>query len=356
MMENVSQSRPAGILLTTTSTTTTNQVYYYLLCRFISDSYLQYMFVYAMWCFVNPGISILGLVANMLSLEILRRSGLHKPSSILLFGLVIADSMCLFITMNYGLIVLYYGPNKRYPILCGFQYTDAANYFLAVSVPIFLCIGYWGRYVNTLIPILITLDRLLAVFKPMTFKSLITAKRTLIVVLLSFLLWFPWTLFYCAWNRIEARTVGTVSYVYFGIGKIFQENMELVTMLEQYVIDTLISWIPLTIIILGCGVLSIKIKMALLKRKALTSSGTKITWSRRTTRTLMLTCLIFTVTHVAVSFILYFCPMETQMQVFVRNQLLNLFYALNASSNLLVYITSDGKLLDIFLKIIRRRS
>ncbi|KAK0067947.1 G-protein coupled receptor [Biomphalaria pfeifferi] len=164
-------------------TTLSYEAYY--VCWFQTSSYEEYITYLGMMCYVNPAVSFVGLISNMISLAILRRSGLHKPSNILLFGLVIADSMCLSTTLNYGIILFYFGPNKPFSRLCGFQYVDSLNVYLAVTSIIMEFIGFWGQYVNTWIPILITLERLLAIFRPMTFKSIVTKRRT-IALQLSF--------------------------------------------------------------------------------------------------------------------------------------------------------------------------
>nr|KAI8752337.1 putative G-protein coupled receptor [Biomphalaria glabrata] len=124
-------------------TTLSYEAYY--VCWFQTSSYEEYITYLGMMCYVNPAVSFVGLICNMISLAILRRSGLHKPSNILLFGLVIADSMCLSTTLNYGIILFYFGPNKPYSRLCGFQYVDSLNVYLAVTSIIMEFIGFWGQ-------------------------------------------------------------------------------------------------------------------------------------------------------------------------------------------------------------------
>lgn len=48
-----------------------------------------------MKCFVNPSISIVGLIGNILSICILIQSGFKKPSNVFLLALTISDSLYL---------------------------------------------------------------------------------------------------------------------------------------------------------------------------------------------------------------------------------------------------------------------
>ncbi|KAI8779087.1 G-protein coupled receptor [Biomphalaria glabrata] len=324
---------------------------HYSLCSSEANSLAELLVIFSLQCFINPGLSIIGFITNMLSLAILHRSGLHKPSNILLFGLVIADSWCLFTTMNFAMILNFFGPNKYFKMLCGFQYEETVNLFLAYSEEVFFFLGYWGRYVNTLIPIFITLERNLAVFKPMTFKAIVKKQAAITVVVLSFVFWLPWTLFYSAlteiinWSLTDEITWTTVIQNLF-----FYENMEIITFFEIYVVDCLVSWIPLSVISIGCCVLGIKVKLTLLKRRRF-NSAKKLMWSPRTTLTLMTTCFVFTTTHAVASLIQYLAPCDIYVHVLMRNYFVYFFYALNASSNFFVYIATNEKLFHIFLQM-----
>ncbi|KAK0045786.1 G-protein coupled receptor [Biomphalaria pfeifferi] len=63
------------------------------ICQYENVTPLKLLTLQTMNCYVNPIVSILGFIANMMSIEILKRSGLSKPSNILLLGLVVSDSM-----------------------------------------------------------------------------------------------------------------------------------------------------------------------------------------------------------------------------------------------------------------------
>jgi hypothetical protein len=48
-------------------------------------------------CYINPLLSMIGQILNVMCLLILKQALLQKPSNILLFALVVSDSMNLFI-------------------------------------------------------------------------------------------------------------------------------------------------------------------------------------------------------------------------------------------------------------------
>nr|KAI8737108.1 putative G-protein coupled receptor [Biomphalaria glabrata] len=344
-MNNVTQA--IGQVVTTMLTRPTSSTSGYYICWFKADSAEQYMFIYSMMCYVNPAVSIFGFTANMMSLAILQRNGLHKPSNILLFSLVIADSMCLMTTLNYGQIILFFGPNKPFPIYCGFQYEDSVGYFLAISSAIFNTIGWWGHYTSTILPFLITLERILAIFRPLTFKAVVTTAKTGIAVICPFILCLIYTLTENSYFEIsKIRLTKTVNWIALvdNIPKFFEP-------VEIYFFDGFLSWFSVAFITFGCLTIWIKVKNTLKQRRNLTSSRNKLTWSPRTTRTLILTCLIFSLTRGACSlfFTLYVCYNETQMHA--RNQLGLFLYAINASNSLFVYILSNRKLCQNFKSI-----
>ncbi|KAH9502213.1 hypothetical protein Btru_070404 [Bulinus truncatus] len=314
-------------------------------------------------CYVNPVISILGFSANMMSIAILRRSGLRKPSNILLFGLVLADSLNQVTTMNYAQILLQSGPNKRNPALCGWQYGRTLNFFLVISRLVFYFCGNLGQYVCTVLPVLITIERILAVFVPLTFRKIVTPKTAAFSVLFAFLFWSPWLFFYMSYNEIYYLRIsddGDDYAVYITISDRLLEIMDTFQLLNYYVFDSLESWVPIIFVTVGCVLISIKVHVSLKARRKLAASSaptslTAIRWSPRTTRTLLTTCCVFAVTHVVYSFINYQVTSAGMVQYWILVEWMNLLYLLNSSSNFFVYITSNKKLLQIILDIVSGR-
>ncbi|KAI8785552.1 G-protein coupled receptor [Biomphalaria glabrata] len=324
-----------------------------LYCWSELESQEQYVYLNVMFSYIFPTVSILGFIANGMSLAILRRSGLDKPSNVLLFGVVIADTMCLCLTFNFTPSLILFGPNKPYPIHCGLQYDESLDYFLLFSSLILTFFGFCGLYTSTAIPVLITFERLLAVFTPLKFRNVVTIRRTVIVVVSSFIFWVPVSVFYNTYSSILIEPMpGNVKYAVSYFGDFYYENKAIIELVQFLVMDFFASWIPLSIIILGCSVLWVKVKITLLKRQHLTLSQSKIPWSPRTTRTLVLSCAIFAVTHGLASMLQFILPSQTIVQYEIKASIFYILYALNSSSNFFVYVASNSKLYQIFINIV----
>ncbi|KAH9508076.1 hypothetical protein Btru_052769 [Bulinus truncatus] len=300
--------------------------------------------------------SFIGFVSNIVSLAILRRSGLHKPSNVLLLGMVVADNMCLMITMNYAAAIMNFGPDKAYPGLCGFQYSDTLNYFLIVSGEFFSFVGHWGRYASTSISVFITVERLLAIFKPMNFKSIVTVRNAFISVLFSYAFWLPWNLFlHCLDSFVGMRLQEGQQWVVVVWGDLFTNNQYFIEMFYYCVVEGFALWFPFFFVCLGSFALMIKIKIATRERRKLTASEEKKKTPSKTTRTLLTTCLVFSMTHVANCVLVYVIPNETVIHQLLRKHLSYFMYVINASASLLIYVTTNKNFFNIFIKILHHR-
>ncbi|KAI8795935.1 G-protein coupled receptor [Biomphalaria glabrata] len=324
---------------------------FYMICAIRVEAE-QYIFIFLMNCIIRPAVCCTGLVSNVISLAILKRSGLHKPSNILLLGLVVADSLYLLSGLNYAAIINMFGPDKLNPYICVYQYDYALDYFLLISDLVITFIGSWGFFASTVIPILITLERLLALFRPMTFKSSITTKRTTIAVTCSFLIWLPWML---SWNSfyviLSVKITQTVTFMNLWIPD--SKLTYILSILRLYVINNVVSFLTIAFITLGCCIIWIKMILVLRLKRKLASSRNKQYWSPRTTRTLVLTCVVFAVTHGASSVGGIMSTRFSGMPFYFLNEARHLIYPLNASSSLFVYILSNKKLYKNLRAILR---
>ncbi|KAH9495256.1 hypothetical protein Btru_016197 [Bulinus truncatus] len=300
-------------------------------------------------CYISPLLSLAGFVFNMISVTILAKDGFYRPSNVLLFGLVIADTMCLMMTLNYGMIIVFFGPDKLYSGVCLFQYSEGVNYFLTYSMCVLLFLGTWGRCVNTLIPVLITLERILAIFQPLTFKQFVTQKYVIVSVALSFLFWLPWSLFrYVIFTVVQFRMSDTLVVMTIAESQFFAANRDTVTVVEFNVVDVLISWVPIALVSIGSFSVSVRVRWVLSQRRRITSSLNNITWSPRTTRTLMATCFVFVVTHVIGSLLLLLIGSDKLIKSTITFHVVFLLYTINSSCNLFIYIISNRKFQEIF--------
>ncbi|XP_055870272.1 uncharacterized protein LOC129923419 [Biomphalaria glabrata] len=319
-------------------------------CEYEDATPIKLFTLQTMNCYVNPVVSIIGFIANMMSIEILRRSGLSKPSNILLLGLVVSDSMSQMTTLNFAIILEAFGPDMEYPELCGWQYEEGLNYFLLVCNIIFKFLGFWGQYVNTAVPVIIVVERFFAVFKPLTFKAIVTKKTMTTCVVCAFLFWLPWALFYISSYRMH---IFLSKVMVLSVDSMDINHATLLNLFYFYISDILSSWFPMTFVLIGCILTWIKVKMTFRQRKKLTSANQRVQWSNKTTRTLLTTCAIFTATRIISSLMNYLIREGGVLITYIKIEFINFVFLMNSSSNFFVYVFSNKKLLTIFRQIIR---
>lgn len=206
-----------------------------------------------MKCYINPITSIFGFFANLMSLAILVRSGLKKSSNILLFGLALADSMCMLMTVNIAEILSYFDPAKSNPKYCCWQYDYIVAYILYMLFTAAYFIGGWGCYTNSFIPVFVTAERLAAVFWPITFSRKITKTTAAVWVISAFMFWLPYcTLYLCIYSfeyvNISNILIGGRTHASF----LKDFDIDSLYLLDSYVFEALSSWVPFSFVIVGC--------------------------------------------------------------------------------------------------------
>ncbi|KAK0064426.1 G-protein coupled receptor [Biomphalaria pfeifferi] len=324
----------------------------YTLCVFTWTPPVELSIIKALKIYIFPLMFLIGFSANMMSVAILKRSGLKKPTNVLLLGMVIADSMVLLQGINFAELLSCLGPNYEYPKYCGWQYGVLVNYFLlACDILTYFFVEY-GIRVNTTIPILITLERFLAVYMPMTFKKIVTTKSAMISVIAAYVVWLPWPVFYLSMFRyfIQLEKI-----MLFAIGFQRDNQLEIYTLLNYNVVPFFSTWMPIFFIGIGCILISIKVKVTLSRRKQMTSKQDSATWSARTTRTLLTTCLFLFMSTIISFFLDYFNNSIDDGYYYFEEECATLNYMLNASSNFFVYIATNRNFAKIFKDIICRK-
>ncbi|KAK6995388.1 G-protein coupled receptor [Biomphalaria glabrata] len=321
---------------------------------FIGSQDYFYLFQ-AFSCFVNPVLSVLGLFINALCLVILAKSGLKKTSNILLFALVLADSMNMFINLDFPTRIRYFGPLKYKSGLCTFEYDTIMNEFLYVSQHFFSFVGLWGRTINASIPMIITIERILAVYFPVTFKKVVTTRSITASCCAAYIIWLPHVIVQTFYRRLE--------YIRLPNGKVAAittqtefliNNYSILYTFTVYAMEVLLSWVPTCFISLGCILIGIKISVSISQRRKMTNVNKKRQWSPRTTRTLLTTCLIFAVTHAITALIsaLVVVDTKTPLLSYLLEEISQFINILNCTSNFLIYFLFNKKLWKIFLQIV----
>ncbi|KAI8779555.1 G-protein coupled receptor [Biomphalaria glabrata] len=329
---------------------------YNLYCFLGSQDYL-YPFQ-ALNCFINPLLSLLGNFINGLCLIILTKSGLRKTSNILLFALVLADSMNLFKYLNFGDKIRLFGPIKSKPGYCTFEYDTTMNQFLYVSHQFFFFVGIWGQTISASIPMIITIERIFAVFFPVTFTRIVNIKSVTVSCGIAYIIWLPFAIFqtfYRQLNYIQLSSGNKVALV--TSTEFFIKNFSILYTLAAYAEEALASWVPICFISLGCVLIGIKVYVSISHRRKLTNVSKKQNWSPRTTRTLVTTCLIFAITHTITALISVFATVDikTPLLTFLIVEISQFFNILCCTSNFLVYFLCNDKLSKIFLDLIHAR-
>ncbi|KAK6960456.1 G-protein coupled receptor [Biomphalaria glabrata] len=305
------------VLVSTSMPTSTPPPFVDHMCDVFMDTNL-YQVLTILRCYVRPAVCLLGFSANTISLTVLRRNGLHKQANTLLLGLVVADSLYLISGMNFAEVVSALGSNnKDFPPNLSFQNFKALDYFLLTCDLAISNIGHWGLITSTIIPFLITGERLLAIYRPTTYKTLVTANRVKIVVICSFLVCLPWVLSASSFSvLVKVKLKNTVTLLALRIPA--SQCTHIPSVVGLYVISSTLSFINIAVVTLGCSIIWVKVQLTLTNRRKLTSPRSQHVRSLRTTRTLILACFMSAVTHGATSVCAIYTMEQSNLQMALR--------------------------------------
>ncbi|XP_005104803.1 probable G-protein coupled receptor B0563.6 [Aplysia californica] len=247
---------------------------------------------------VTPTISTLGVLGNVFSIIVLLKHGLHKCSNILLFCLAIGDLVYL-IAFNSVPKLLY----ELSGVAFAWDYNEVTAHTLFVLYSIFHFLDYAIGLSSLAIPMLITAERLVAVFLPMKFSRIITPARTWTAVGIICLFWIIVIFYSSLWSQFKYVFYPKLN-ISMGIiersDRYFQEQ-DVGDVLEE-MIKYLTLKIPPGLTLVGCVIIAVKIKMASAKRRKMTSNGAaRETKSNRTSKILLSVCAMYTVTCAIVS-------------------------------------------------------
>ncbi|KAI8782255.1 G-protein coupled receptor [Biomphalaria glabrata] len=315
----------------------------------------DYMFpLQVLGCFVNPLLSLVGLFINVLCLVILVKVGLKKTTYILLFALVMSDSWNMFENLDFGNKIRIFGTLKSKPGYCTFEYESEMNQFLYVSQQFFGFVGLWGRTINTSIPMIITIERILAVYFPVTFTRVVNARSITVSCCIAYVFWLPYVVVQIFYRRLAYFKLPSGKVVaYVESSDFLVKNFSVLYTFTVYALETLASYVPTCFVCLGCILIGIKVSVSISQRRRLTREKKKQKWSPRTTRTLLVTCLIFAVTHAITSLISAIASVSTQapLLTYLLVEISAFFNILNCTSNFFVYFFCNQKLWQVFINM-----
>ncbi|KAK6979969.1 G-protein coupled receptor [Biomphalaria glabrata] len=314
----------------------------------IAESFLE---ILKHW--VNPALAVVGLAQNLFCVALLKTDGLMKASNILLLAVIVACIFQQLLSFNVIDIIEYN--------LGGRMYTRANQFFcvkkkidsLIVIKLLFALLGTWGQYMFSLTFLMITSERFVAVFLPLKAKSLVTSKVVLTCVLSCYLVLLPWVAFktFCFYlfevllTKAKATETFTLSIplMFF-----YSLPVELVAL-------TLCKCLPLMLVLSGSIAISLRVKHFMSRRRRLTSAETKSSWSMRTTKTLLATCLFFSLSEmffVTLSYVAYRLVHQTHTRIMIQSELINLSFLITNCNTLLIFVLTNKKLWKHFKALI----
>lgn len=305
-----------------------------------------------LWAFnviVLPAFGILGVFGNISSMVVLKLQGLNKSSNIMLIALAFGDLMYLL------------GCNNIYTVWRGYykhpvSYQAAQNWYALWATQNFLM--ETGNVMSILLVAMVTVERLVAVYLPLKFTSIIRPQRTRVAVFVVFvfavvkasigLVRLSWK-----YNYNKNLPVMKRSLFYFE----HQEFFDGISTAYKYVN----GFIPLMLILVGSILIGLKVSWAAAARaKMLSSNGGEKggdlkapARSSRTTKTLLCVCVLFSCT-VGVGFgIETFLPFSYTFRFTILYDKFNFtLYAINSSCNFIIYVLMNKNFRETYVSVL----
>ncbi|CAG5133693.1 unnamed protein product [Candidula unifasciata] len=308
------------------------------------------------WTFVfivTPSISVLGIVGNTFSVIVLAKHGFRKSSNILLFTLAISDILFM---IGWG--------------AGGFQYPEPSARILYYFYHIFDSLNWGSGPASLCIPPLITIERLIAVFLPLRFPSIVTPRRTIIAALIPNLFFYGIQIYVRTWFQFAyVFDISRNASVGIAIRTGVYWSQRHVSKALEIVVNSLIGLV--IFVGFGCVAIGIKVKLAAIRRLKMTNStraGKKTRGDHstsRTTKMLLCLCVFYTIVCSPIS-LSTIMPDLMVFPVFIENpnfrsvgvfvyHIYKFLFAVNGSVNFVIYVAMCKNFRDTFLDLFRRK-
>uniref|UniRef100_A0A2C9LHS0 G-protein coupled receptors family 1 profile domain-containing protein n=1 Tax=Biomphalaria glabrata TaxID=6526 RepID=A0A2C9LHS0_BIOGL len=288
---------------------------------------------------VTPFVCMFGIVGNVLSMAVLVKHGLNKCSNIILVALAFSDITYLA-SFNSVPKILYEAVwNREY---VGYSKTSCDVLFVLFSF--FTLLDYSLALMGMTLPILITVERLVVIFLPLSFDRVITPTRTWLAVVGVAVYWLSIFSYTSFWQVLEfdvdnmtKKSVGIIKRSAF-----YESNPYSVSLIQNlFTYSSMV--VPPIVTVAGSIVISVQIRVALLKRKSMT---TRCRSNNRTTKLLLAVNGVYCVTAAVISLPMYIpeyasysLTNETPSNIKrISYQVLNIAECMNCSSNFVVYV------------------
>ncbi|CAL1536892.1 unnamed protein product [Lymnaea stagnalis] len=308
---------------------------------------------------VTPAISLFGIVGNIFSIIILIRHGLNKCSNILLVVLA-ANDICFLIGFNSV-------PNFLYDLggpVEGFAYNPQVGFFLFILHQLFEVMDYGCGAVSLTLPVLITSERLIAVFLPLQFTQIVTPRRTWCAVVIICVCWYGFFIHmsFLVTLQYEFSPASNTSIGLMRRSDYFNDIIEIVPVLELSM-SYLCLKIPPVATFVGCVTIVIKVKMASVRRLKITSKSNKASKSNRTTKMLLAVCTMYTMTCGVMSlptflpqYMYYTMTSDAPSNLGrIMYQVMNLALCINSSWNFIIYVVMNKNFRKTYWSLFDRK-
>ncbi|KAH9503950.1 hypothetical protein Btru_067442 [Bulinus truncatus] len=219
--------------------------------------------------------------------------------------------------------------------------------------------------VSLTLPVLITAERLIAVFLPLRFHQIVTSRRTWTAVIVVSVFWYGFFIHMTFYVVLDFEldqslnlTVGVMRRSVY-----HNQNPVAVETLEE-VMSYLVMKIPPVLTFVGCIIIGVKIKMASRERQKLTSKGGKGELSTRTTKMLMAVCALYTVACSTLS-LPTFIPQYMYYSITsdapsnlgrILYQVMNIALCINSSSNFVIYVVMNKNFRSTYWSLFTKSS
>lgn len=215
----------------------------------------------------------------------------------------------------------------------------------------------WGNWCSLTLPVLITLERLLAVYYPFHFPLLVTPFRTWTAVFVFYIMWLPINVYYFFLENLDLEStsngvVGRIVSTSLLSDKPYKDIYQNV----KHAAIILSEPIPVVLVVIGCTMVGIRVYIAHNNRTNMSAvpafQRTRVAPTFRTTWTLMLVCLVYTIT-IGTAFTLQLfvgTDWDTNNSIVIKATV-RFVKCIHSSCNFLIYIYNNKNFKNTYRSI-----
>lgn len=307
---------------------------------------------YCLQCIVFPILTTFGLLGSGLSLLVLlQRKIRNSTTSIVLIGLAISD-FCFLVT------------NMARKSTCIIKQYDqlAADTFNAKAFgPLFYTKTAFSR-VSTLLVVLISVERLIAVAFPLQVRSLVTKPRMILAVVSCFIIPFA----FCAALPPQYTYTYIRGRPYIAQTEFALDNVDSLKIYNEYFLVISLRYIPVILVmILNAAIIVLFKRSRKFQSKNAGSSERELARQqeeRKLTRMLLAVALIFLICLLPGDIVLLISGINTKFSFFgtyhnfflVISDLSLLFEIVNSSINFIIYMVLNKLFFETYKSLFCR--